>query len=170
MNDPKSSNLEVPDTSRLDTWIGLVLIGAAIAALIEAWTFASVPGMQFGAWTFPVFVSIALGLCGAVLFIKSILGVKNKDDRATRRGIDAEAGIGFGLVIAAPVFYILFSDIAGFLLCSALIVLALSWWFWRGLKRCLALAVMVAPVTELIFAKTFSVPLPKGWLTVVGLF
>lgn len=147
-----------------DAWIGAILVGVALAALIEAWSFASVPGMHFGAWTFPVFVSAALVVCGAALFLKALLEPA-ADGAAAQPPVTGQALAGFGIVCFAPVFYILAADAAGFLICAAIIVFALSWWFWRGLRRCALLAAIAAPVTEVIFAKGLMVPLPRGWLS-----
>ena len=156
-----------------DIWIGLVLIGAAVAALIEAWSFESVPGMKFGAWTFPVVVSGLLLVCGTVLVLSSAL-------RQTASPLDdidvlptklwSRLGVAFFAIPAMPIGYILLADRMGFLICAASILFLLSFLLWRQVLRCVLLAVITAPILELIFAKGFSVPLPKGLFSLVGLF
>ncbi|MDT0684574.1 tripartite tricarboxylate transporter TctB family protein [Roseicyclus sp. F158] len=160
--------------TKSDTLIGLILMGVAVAALTPAWTFASVPGMRFGAWTFPVFVTIALGLSGAALTIKSLLSGSEvpevAEDGVAEPKATPSAIIGFILIVAATLFYIFAADALGFLVTSALIVLALSLFFWRRPIPCLILTLVSVPVAELIFARAFSVPLPRGLLSVTGLF
>lgn len=158
--------------TRPDTWIGLFLVGAALAALAEAWTFPSVVGMRFGAWTFPVAVSAGLGICGAILFAQSILR-RPSDADVSATGIlpdsPVRAAIGFLLVVTAPAFYIAAAEKIGFLLSAGIIVFTLSWWFWRGPLRCALLAMLVAAGAELIFAEGLSVPIPEGWASLTEL-
>lgn len=148
--------------TKADTWIGLVLVGVAIAALTEAWTFASVPGLKFGAWTFPVFVSVALSLAGATLFLLSVLSPNTE----VSAPMDRRAIIGWCLVASAPVAYILAAETFGFLLTCAALILVLSLWFWGGIARCSALAVNTAITLEIVFAKGFAVPLPHDLISV----
>lgn len=156
--------------TKSDFWIGLLLMGVAIAALVPALSFASVPGMQFGAWTFPVFISIGLGLCGALLSVRALAARPQGGEPTSMPQFNPSAIAGFALIVGACLFYVLAADRLGFLVTSSLIVLAVSLFFWRKPIACLILTLMAVPVAELVFGRAFSVPLPRGLLSVTGLF
>lgn len=157
--------------TKSDTWIGLILMGVAVAALIPAWNFSSVPGMGFGAWTFPVVVLIGLACCGAILTIKSVMTGRDESKESTRRPYWAPGEMfGFSLILTAGVFYIIAAETLGFLITSSLIVFILSIYFWRRPAACLVLTLITVPVAEFIFAGAFSVPLPRGLISMTRLF
>lgn len=154
-----------------DIWIGALLLGVALAALVEGWGFASVPGMGFGAWTFPVVISLGLAVASTALIGTSI-AARSADDEAdevTPEKLGMRDVAGLVLVAVAPIAYILAAPTAGFFICASVIMTVLSLWFWGGLIRCFVLALIAAGVLELIFARAFMVPLPRGWFSIAGL-
>lgn len=158
-----------------DFWIGLGTAGVGTGALLQALGFASVPGMRFGAWTFPAVASAGLLICGVLLVIAA---VRAPGRAATEPPFDQpegyavpprEAVISLVFVTLAPVIYLTVADAAGFVITCAAILFGLSLWFWRGVLRCAVLGAIGAVVLELIFSRLFAVPLPRGVFSVAGL-
>lgn len=154
--------------NKADFWIGLGVVAVALIAISQAWGFASVPGMRFGAWTFPMVASSGLLLCGSLLCLKTLRS--SAGPVASAGTAQERPWLSFALVAAAPLFYIFTVDILGFIACAALILFALSMWFWGGVLRCLLLGAIGAVVFEVIFGKAFAVPLPHGLFSVTGMF
>ncbi|WP_024585670.1 tripartite tricarboxylate transporter TctB family protein [Aliihoeflea sp. 2WW] len=154
-----------------DIWIGALLLGVALAALVEGWGFASVPGMGFGAWTFPSVISLGLAVASTALIVTSMVAkpVGGGADEVTPEKLGMRDVAGLVLVAVAPIAYILAAPTAGFFICASVIMTVLSLWFWGGLIRCFVLALIAAGVLELIFARAFMVPLPRGWFSIAGM-
>ena len=149
-----------------DAVFGIVLMVFAAVVMIHAeTTFPGLPGQDFGPAFFPVIIGGVLFACGAVLTVQGI---------AKRRTIPlASMGewvrspghvINVVLVIASLVFYVLVSDMLGFIPTSILIISLLTYRFGKGIVFALSSAVIVTLVIHTAFYIVLRVPLPWGIL------
>jgi putative tricarboxylic transport membrane protein len=149
-----------------DALIGTLLIVFAVAMMAYTVTFPRMPGQDYGPALFPQVIGTAMVLCGILLVIRGI--------RAWR----AEPLIAFGdwarsprhvfnllLVLAALLFYILFSNDLGFVITAIIILLSLFLAFGVRAVVSVPLAVAVTLVIHYFFATLLRVPLPWGILT-----
>ncbi len=146
-----------------DTVIGCGLFAVSVIAFQLASSFPSVPGMRFGAGTFPLVISAVLGACGLFLAVSSILQRSPRTQSATPSDAPWRLNevANLLIVMAAPLFYIFAASRVGFFLTSVVVVFMLSIRLWGGLLRSAVLALVCASLTEVIFGGMFGVPLPK---------
>lgn len=154
-----------------DAILGVITIAVSIFIIAVARTFPALPGVPYGPGLFPTIIAGCMSLGGVVLIIKGIRqfpqsGWLTLDPWAKT----LRSYFTLGLIFAALLFYILFSDTLGFIITSALILAALLLWT-RGLERLLSsliISVSFSVVIYLVFVKFMRVPLPPGMMQ--GLF
>ncbi len=148
-----------------DAVIGVVLILFALAEIAYTWTFPALYGQQFGPDLFPIVIGIGLLACGAVLVASGLssrgtVPLVDLGQLAGNRG----AWINLILIVAALVFYILASDVLGFIPSSLVILITLFLRFGVGVVPAVALAAVTTFVIQQVFAGLLLVPLPWGIL------
>ena len=149
-----------------DAILGAVFLALSIAVLVHIQGFPNIPGQKIGPGAFPGLIACILACCSVALIWR---GVRDKTPWvAVGAWLASPRHVrNFLLVIAALVFYILAAELLGFLLCGALILIAL----FSTLRVRPALAVplaLVLPVfIHVIFYKVLRVPLPWGVLPVL---
>ena len=107
-----------------DAILGGVLLALSVAILVHIQGFPNIPGQKIGPGAFPGLIAAILAGCSVSLIWK---GFSNK---APLVAVGAWLGSprhvrNFLLTIGALVFYILAADKLGFLICGALILMAL---------------------------------------------
>ena len=148
-----------------DAIFGLLLLVLGISVLGTVQSFPKIPGQQVGPALFPGL--IAVGLCAGGL----ILLVRGWRDRAAVPWFAAEDWVGsprhllgFMVLVASVVFYILTAQTLGFLICSTLILTALFVVLRVPVGKSILIAVIASLVIHFAFYKMLRVPLPWGLL------
>lgn len=160
-----------------DRTLGVVIGAATIAYLVAAWR---IPAFSLG--TVPVQSrAFPLGL-GAVLLTLSVVLVlrpgtppvdEDDDARPDDHAIDhrtADSRVEVLVLMAGAAAYIAALVPLGFVLATALYVIATAWWFSYGRPGvAFAVGAGLAVGTQLAFAQLLSVRLPSGILAPLGL-
>lgn len=146
-----------------DSLIGGVLLVLSLAVLWHIQSFPPAPGQDFGPAVFPGLAACGLALSSAVLMVQ---GFREKQawlllGDGLRSGRHVAA---FLLVIGSMIFYILLSDIVGFILCSVLVLVLLQWACGVRLGAAVLVAIVATLVIHACFYKLLRVPLPWGLL------
>ncbi|MEO7336878.1 MAG: tripartite tricarboxylate transporter TctB family protein [Caldimonas sp.] len=145
----------------------LVLFGGTLFVHVQG--FPSIPGQQVGPGLFPGTLGVGLVLCGLLLVAR---GLKQ---RATRTGDTAwmrlpewahrsHQRLGFGVLVAVNVMYLLVVDRLGFVITGVIYLAALMAVLRVPRARILPLALMLTLVIHFAFYKLLRVPLPWGLL------
>ena len=154
-----------------DALLGLIILAVSIFIIVVARTFPALPGVPYGPGVFPTIIAGCMLLGGVILVGKGIRQLPEtgwiKLDPWAKT---VRSYLTLGIIFAALLFYILFSDTLGFIITCVLILLALLFWT-RGHKRMfssLIISVSFALIIYLVFVKFMRVPLPGGLL--LGIF
>jgi len=153
--------------NKKDQYCGIILLGLGSWIAWESHKFPVLAGMQYGPGLFPMIAAFGLIVCGALIFISSLVAVRP----AAVREKSAEDNIRLYRptfnalsVIIAVIFYAMFLETAGFHLVSFIVlfllfnVLQVRWTF------SFILAIGVTIGVHLIFYSFLHVPLPWGIL------
>jgi putative tricarboxylic transport membrane protein len=149
-----------------DAILGGVFLALAVAILVHIQGFPNIPGQKIGPGAFPGLIAAILACCSVALIWRGFR------DRTPLVALGAWLGsprhvVNFLVVTGALVFYILASDTLGFLICGALILLALFLTLRVRPLLAVGLAAILPVVIHLIFYKLLRVPLPWGVLPVL---
>lgn len=149
-----------------DAVLGAVFLALSIAVLVHIQGFPNIPGQKIGPGAFPGLIAVILAGCAVALIWRGFR------DQAPLVAVGAWLGSprhvrNFALTIGALVFYILAAEALGFLICGAVILLALFLTLRVRPLVALPLAVVLPIVIHLIFYKLLRVPLPWGVLPVL---
>ncbi|MFT3800437.1 MAG: tripartite tricarboxylate transporter TctB family protein [Burkholderiaceae bacterium] len=148
-----------------DALLGLVLIALAAAVGLDVRTYPAIPGQNVGPGAFPGLIAALLAVCGVLLVIR---GVRQRDRQSWVEWMpwmrSPRQLLAFAVTIGALLFTILCLDALGFIVCAAIVLLAL----FATLRVRWSVAVPVALVVALgihtIFYFGLRVPLPWGVL------
>jgi putative tricarboxylic transport membrane protein len=150
-----------------DTVSGALLIALATAMIYLTLSFPPFPGQKYGPSLFPRLLGAGLIICGALLVVRGLkartMGQPLVHISPALR--DGRAVLSFLLMLAAILFYILFSEWLGFILTSAAILLVLFLWFRVNPLLALPLAIGATFLINWFFGSVMRVPLPRGLLT-----
>lgn len=146
-----------------DALLGCIFLALAAVVAFVARGFPAVPGQDYGASTFPVLIAAGFAGCGLVL-IRS--GLREGAPLVEWRPWTRDGGLAINVlaIILAVVFYILVSGWLGFILTTAIILVALLRRFSVGWGTTVALAILVPLVMQYLFGNLLLVPLPWGLL------
>lgn len=146
-----------------DALLGALLLVLAAVLAVVARGFPAVPGQDYGASAFPTLIAAGFAGCGLVLIRQ---GMKEKAPLVIWRDWtrDHRHVVNVLAIIAAVLFYILFAGWLGFMVTTALILLALFRRFRVGWGLSLAIAIVMPPVMQYLFGNLLLVPLPWGLL------
>lgn len=149
-----------------DAILGAVFLALSIAVLVHIQGFPNIPGQKIGPGAFPGLIAIILACCSVALIWRGF------QDKTPLVAVGAWLGSprhirNFLVVVGALVFYILAADTIGFLICGAVILLAL--FFTLRVRQAIAvpLALVLPVLIHVIFYKVLRVPLPWGVLPVL---
>lgn len=154
-----------------DAILGVITVAMSIFIIVVARTFPALPGVPYGPGVFPTIIAGCMMLGGVILIFNGIrqlpeIGWLKLDPWAKT----PRSYITLGLIFAALLFYILFSDKLGFIINCVLILFSLLLWT-RGSERILSssiISVSFSLIIYLVFVKFMRVPLPSGLL--LGIF
>jgi putative tricarboxylic transport membrane protein len=160
---------------RADIVFGAVLAIAGLVIARSAAALPTIPSQAYGPGFFPMWVGIALAVCG-VLMVGRILMGRRIPPAVTElpaappegvglspRAVLAVAWLIIGLVLVAWLL-----ETVGFLLCMPVFMLGFLWLVGEPLRRSVSTTAVAMAVVYWGFAKLLKVPLPLGWLQ--GLF
>ena len=149
-----------------DAILGGVFLALSIAVLVHIQGFPNIPGQKIGPGAFPGLIAVILACCSVALIWR---GVRDRTPLvAVGAWLSSPRHIrNFLVVVGALVFYILAADALGFLICGAIILLALFLTLRVRPSLALVLAASLPIVIHVIFYKLLRVPLPWGVLPVL---
>ena len=149
-----------------DAILGGVFLALSIAVLLHIQAFPNIPGQKIGPGAFPGLIAVILAGCSIALRWR---GFRDRTPLvAVGAWLSSPRHIrNFLVVVGALVFYILAADTIGFLICGALILLALFLTLRVRPQLALALSFFLPIVIHVIFYKLLRVPLPWGVLPVL---
>lgn len=148
-----------------DAIIGAVLLVLSLAVLWHVQSFPSVPGQPYGAALYPGLVSVGLALASVGLIVQ---GLSSGGPALVAGALSRQGLIAFITTIATLLFYILFVDGLGFIVCSILMLIALMWSYRARPVLILPVAIIATLVTHTMFYRFLKVPLPWGILQPVA--
>jgi putative tricarboxylic transport membrane protein len=145
---------------------GALLVLLAVVMIGYTTTFPPFPGQKYGPSLFPRILGVGLILCGGLLMLRGWklqatgqrLGQIDDTYRAQRGWMSVL------LMIGAITFYIVFSNILGFVVTGFLVLFTLLWWFGSSVPRAALAALIAVLVIDWFFGWLFRVPLPLGFL------
>ncbi|MFA7665354.1 MAG: tripartite tricarboxylate transporter TctB family protein [Burkholderiaceae bacterium] len=148
-----------------DALIGAVLLLLSLAVLWHVRDFPPIPGQRYGAALFPAVIAAGLAITSALLVRK---GLKSGEPLFATETISRQGVVASITTIAVLVFYILFAEFLGFVLCAVLLLVALMWSYGVSWKVNLPVAVVSTLVIHAGFYRVLKVPLPWGLLQPVA--
>ena len=141
----------------------LLLLGGAVLAVVQG--YPQIPGQKVGPAMFPGIIAAGLCVGGLVLIargwrVRAITPWVAMEDwvRSPRHLL------GFIVALGSVLFYILVSEALGFIISSALILVANFWVLKVPPARAVLIAVVATLVIHFAFYKGLRVPLPWGVL------
>lgn len=148
---------------------GGVLMLFALAVIAYSNTFPRLHGQNYGPDLFPTLIGTGLLVFGGILVFQ---GLK---ERATAPMVDIGEWAkdrrniaNVVILLASMIFYILISDMLGFIPTSLLIMVTLLRRFGSGWPASVVLALLTTFAIHTLFAKLLLVPLPWGILLPVA--
>jgi len=148
-----------------DAIIGMVLLLFGAAIVIHSQSFPELPGQRYGPAFFPTILGIVFGVCGAILVVQGLL--KRREMGLVKLGEWARSPrhrANLVIVILALLFYVLFSNLLGFIPTSLLIITVLMVRFGVRIGPAVLMAAAATLVIHTAFYKFLLVPLPWGFL------
>jgi putative tricarboxylic transport membrane protein len=152
-----------------DAVFGVLLLLFSGAMIAYTRTFPATLGQNFGPDLFPMLIGIGLAACGLVLVIRGVAG--RKDQPLVQLGTwarDRRNPANFALVLGSLLFYILASDVLGFIPTALAVLVLLLVRFGVGLLAAFGIGAAATLVIHTIFARFLLVPLPWGLLEPVA--
>jgi putative tricarboxylic transport membrane protein len=151
-----------------DALLGIVFLALSIAVLVTIQGYPKIPGQSIGPGAFPGLIAILLAGCSLALIWRGWR------ERGSQPLVAIGAWLGsprhvrnFLVAVGSLAFYVVAADKLGFLICGALILLALFLTLRVRPRVAFLLAVLLPVVIHLIFYKLLRVPLPSGVLPVL---
>lgn len=145
-----------------DKMLGAIFLLAGIALAWYSYRLPTIPGQQYGAATFPLFIAIAMIACSAKLIYSGARNGTVPPIQLSEEIRSPRALAGATATILLIVFYILFSRSLGFI--PTAIVIAFSMFLILKVHPAKAaiLAIIAAFVCDFIFRTMLLVPLHSG--------
>ncbi len=148
-----------------DAVLGLLLLVLGAAVLFIVRDYPTIPGQDVGPAMFPGLVAVGLCIGGILLMVRgwrvraSVPWLVMDDWVRSPRHV-----LALVLLIGSVLFYIFAAQQLGFLICAALILIALFQVLQVPLGRSVLIAIVAALVIHFAFYKLMRVPLPWGVL------
>jgi putative tricarboxylic transport membrane protein len=144
-----------------DALVGAILLIVSLAVMWHVQSYPEMPGQPYGAALYPFMVSAGLATVSLLLIVQ---GLRSGQPVLKLRSAARGRLLAFWVTIGSLLFYIVFAEPLGFIVCSLLMLTALLWSY--GVRRVLVLPVAVGAtlLIHLGFYKLLKVPLPWGVL------
>ncbi len=149
-----------------DAVLGLLLLLLGVTVLFIVQDYPTIPGQQVGPALFPGLVAVGLCIGGFLLLVKgwraraSVPWLVMDDWIRSPRHV-----LALIVLIGSVLFYILASQLLGFLISAVLIMTTLCRVLQLSMARSVLIAVVATLVIHFAFYKLLRVPLPWGVLT-----
>ena len=151
-----------------DALLGIAFLALSVAVLVNIQSFPKIPGQSIGPGAFPGLIAILLAGCSFALIWRGWRERETQHLVALGAWLRSPRHVAnFAIAVGALVFYIVAADKLGFLICGALILLALFLALRIRPLLAIALALVLPVLIHLIFYKLLRVPLPWGVLPVL---
>ena len=148
-----------------DAVSGAALLALAIAILVNVSGFPAIPGQSIGPGVFPGLLAVLLAICAVLLILKGLAATRHEAWIESGDWMKSAVHLrNFIITIGCLVFYILASEVIGFLLCGVIILSSMFWALAVRRGLILPLAVLITLVIHSVFYKGLRVPLPWGVL------
>ena len=152
-----------------DAIFGLVLMLLGGAVLLAVQGYPKIPGQPVGPALFPGLIAAGLCICGALLVAT---GWRQRGEQPWVTWDDWLGSprhvLGFVVLVASIVFYILAADKLGFLITATIVLLALLLVLRVRPLTAVVVAIVASVLVHFAFYKLLRVPLPWGVLTGVA--
>lgn len=145
-----------------DTFLGVVFLLAGIALAWYSMTLPSIPGQDYGAATFPLFVAIGFMGCAARLIVVGLKETNGSWLNVSEDVKSSRALFGIAVTIGLILFYIFFSHVIGFIPTAFLVTLVMFLILDVPKPKAALLAIIAAFFCDFIFRTMLLVPLPFG--------
>lgn len=145
-----------------DKMLGAMFLLAGIALAWYSYELPPIPGQQYGAATFPLFIALGMIACSAKLIYTGIRSetaplIQLSDEMRSPRAL-----AGAAATILLIVFYILFSRSLGFIPTAIIVAFSMFMILKVHPAKAATLAVIAAFVCDFIFRTMLLVPLTFG--------
>ncbi|HUQ75576.1 MAG TPA: tripartite tricarboxylate transporter TctB family protein [Burkholderiales bacterium] len=151
-----------------DALLGAVFLALSIAVLITIQGYPKIPGQSIGPGAFPGLITILLAGCSLALIWRGWRERHSQPLVALGAWLASPRHLlNFGITVGVLVFYVLAAEKIGFLICGAIILLALFLALRVKPRLAVGLAFAVPVLIHFIFYKLLRVPLPWGVLPVL---
>lgn len=149
-----------------DAVLGAVFLALSIAVLVTIQGFPKIPGQSIGPGAFPGLIAVLLAGCSLALIWR---GFRDKTPMvAVGAWLSSPRHVqNFLIATGGLVFYVLASEKLGFLICGAIILLALFLTLRVRARLAVPLALVLPVLIHVMFYKLLRVPLPWGVLPVL---
>jgi putative tricarboxylic transport membrane protein len=146
-----------------DAVSGALLFLLALGILFNVSGFPSIPGQTIGPNAFPGLLASLLAFCGLLLVIKGLRAPERQGWLSMGAWMHSPTHRrNFIITLGCLLFYILASDILGFLLSATLILAVMFYALDVTRTRIVPLALLITLVIHTLFYKGLRAPLPWG--------
>ena len=121
---------------------------------------------------YPNLLAILFFICGICEIVYGLKEVEERSPIEMSRfvmGLKTPASLNILIIIGLTVFFILFLEALGFVVCSAVFLFILMWRFGVSLLKNLLYSVLYLLFLFLVFGKIFAIYLPSGILDFLGI-
>jgi putative tricarboxylic transport membrane protein len=150
-----------------------LFVSASVLLLTRAFPKASTGASDLtGPSFYPNLLSILFILCGIyeiVYGFKEVEGRKSIGLGSLLQGLRHPGFLNIFLIILLTVFFILFMNGLGFIICSYVFLFILMWRFGVPLLKNIFYSILYVLFLLLVFGKIFAIYLPSGVLDFLGL-
>ena len=155
-----------------DTVWGAVLLVCAGALFVHVQGFPAIPGQRVGPSALPGALAVGLGVCGAILLLRSLRAAA-RGQRVAWVELPGWFGsrpqvIGFVVLVAVNLLYLVGVERLGFIVTGTVYLAALMAVLRVRPLRALALGLVMTLLIHYAFYKLLKVPLPWGLLQPVA--
>jgi len=153
--------------------VACLFVSAAILYLTRAFPKASTGASDLtGPSFYPNLLAILFILCGIYEIVHGFKEVEGRNSiglASILKGIRNPGFVNVFLIFLLTVFFIVFMNLLGFIICSYIFLFILMWRFGVPLIRNIFYSIIYVLFLLLVFGKIFSIYLPSGVLGFLGL-
>jgi len=150
-----------------------LFVSAAILCLTRSFPKASTGASDLtGPSFYPNLLAILFILCGIYEIVYGFKEVEGRNSiglAGILKGIRNPGFLNIFLMVLLTVFFIVFMNLLGFIICSYVFIFTLMWRFGVSLIRSIFYSILYVLFLLLVFGKIFAIYLPSGVLDFLGL-
>lgn len=146
-----------------DFTLGVLLLAGAIAIFLSATQFSAIPGQAYGAATMPKTIALLTFGLGLYMTGRSVAAGARRPAVVIADWARSPASvIGLVVSLALIVFYILFSDLIGFVPTAVFVMAALMLTLRVKPITAILVSIVAAVIVQQAFGRLLLVPLPRN--------